>query len=177
MSRFGAACIGLILAACSSAPSASSSIGTPATSISTPQASQASAGLDLQPLDGGTPAHRSQAGVAMAFDTDQAEGLVAPAPALDFTERSLLCVFLGERSGRWTIDLQTAEMVGKTLEIEARERPPRQPDGETTTPAACGTLRRGALPAGELKVSAHDTVSDEFITEGVVEVPPAAGGS
>lgn len=140
-------------------------------------APSAAEGLDLQPLADATPAKRDSAGVAAAFDATAAAELVSPAPQIDYAQRALLCLFLGTRSGRWTLDLQTLRLDGTTLEIEARERPPRVSSSETTTPAACATVRRSALPTGSLKVSAHDTVSDEFITDGAIQVPPPSGGS
>jgi hypothetical protein len=134
-------------------------------------------GLDLQPLAEGTPAKRDSAGVAAAFDATAATELVSPAPQIDYEQRALLCLFLGTRSGRWTLDLQTVRLNGTRLEIEARERPPRVAGSEATTPAACATVRRPALPTGSIRVSAHDTVSDEFITDGAIVVPPPSGGS
>ncbi|HET8587720.1 MAG TPA: hypothetical protein VFM74_07590 [Candidatus Limnocylindria bacterium] len=173
MKRFGAAGIGLLLVACSSAPAASP----PAATTPTPRASQAAAGLELQPLEDGTPLERPEAGIGMAFDDSGAVAMIEPPPQIDYSERAVVCVYLGRRTGRWTLDLQSATLDGKTLEIAARERPPRQPTGDATLPAACATISRTALPTGQLKVTAHDTVSDEFITEGSVEVPPVAGGS
>jgi hypothetical protein len=166
------------LAACAPAASATASTSASATPPTLPSGTgSAAAGLELQPLAGASPATRTEAGVAVAFDTDAAAKLVSSAPSVDYATRALLCVFLGERSGRWTLDLQSAQLSGSTLSIEARERPPRTAGTDVTTPAACGTLQRDGLPAGELKVSAHDTVSDEFITEGTIEVPTAPGGS
>jgi hypothetical protein len=178
----------VLLAACAptaSAPAAStrpaSASVTPPPSVVQPSVDGASAdatpaGLDLQPAEG-TPATRTEAGVAAAFDADAAATLVSPAPSVDYAARAVICVYLGTRTGRWTLDLQSAQLSASTLSIEARERPPRTASAESTTPAACGTLRRDALPVGELAVSAHDTVSDEFITEGTIEVPSAPGGS
>jgi hypothetical protein len=181
MSRFGAACIGLLLAACSSAatssaPAASAPAPTePAAPMSgTPEAAT---GLDLQPLDEGTPAERPEAGIGFAFDDSSAVAMIDPPPQIDYSERAVVCVYLGRRTGRWTLDLQSASLEGRTLQIEARERAPRQPTSDVTLPAACGTLRRAALPTGPLTVSAHDTVSDEFITKGDVVVPAVASGS
>lgn len=177
MRRSAAAAIGLILAACSSAPAATPAATPAASATSTPQASQAATGLDLQPLDEGTPLERPEAGIGMAFDDSGAVTMIEPPPQIDYSQRTVLCVYLGRRAGRWTLDLQSASLDGRTLEIAARERAPRQPSSDVTQPAACGTISRTALPTGQLKVTAHDTVSDEFITEGSVEVPPAASGS
>lgn len=155
--------------------SQASSAGAPASAVR--PATPAAEGLDLQPLGDASPANRDSAGVAAAFDATAATELVTPAPQIDYEQRALLCLFLGRRSGRWTLDLQTVRLNGTTLEIEARERPPRVAGSEATTPAACATVRRAGLPTGSLKVSAHDTESDEFITDGAIQVPPPSGGS
>lgn len=154
-----------------------SASGRASESASATASQPAVSGLDLQPLDGVSPVDRPEAGIGMAFDAAGAAKLVEQPPQIDYDERSLLCVYLGKRTGRWTFDLQSATLDGQALEIDARERPPRQPGGEQTLPAACATIARAALPVGRLTVSAHDTVSDEFITEGSVEVPAASGGS
>jgi hypothetical protein len=180
MSRLvGAAALAMVLTACgvgsdTPLPSASASEGA---SASASASQTAAAGLDLQPLDSVSPVDRPKAGIGMAFDDAGAAKLVEQQAQIDYDERALLCVYLGKRTGRWTFDLQSATLDGQALEIDARERPPRQPGGEQTLPAACATLARAALPVGQLTVSAHDTVSDEVITEGSVEVPAASGGS
>jgi hypothetical protein len=179
----------VVLAACgpaASAPAAStrpaSASDSPSPSVVQPSVDGASAnatpaGLDLQPLDEGTPLERPEAGIGMAFDDSGAVTMIEPPPEINYSERAVVCVYLGRRTGRWTLDLQSANLDGRTLEIEARERPPRQPTSDVTLPVACATISRTALPTGQLKVSAHDTASDEFITEGTIEVPSAPGGS
>jgi hypothetical protein len=173
----------VVLAACAPAasrPPASAS-DTPPASLVQPSVDAASAdatpaGLDLQPLDEGTPLERPEAGIGMAFDDSGAVTMIEPPPQIDSGARAVVCVYLGRRTGRWTLDRQSANLDGRTLEIEARERPPRQPTSDVTLPVACATISRTALPTGQLKVSAHDAVSDEFITEGSIEVPSAPGG-
>jgi hypothetical protein len=175
---------GVFLAACapaaSSAPASASDTPPPSLaqpSVGTASADATPAGLDLQPLDEGTPLERPEAGIGMAFDDSGAVTMIEPPPQINYGERAVVCVYLGRRTGRWTLDLQSANLNGRSLEIEARERPPRQPTGDVTLPVACATISRTALPTGQLKVTAHDTVSDEFITEGSIEVPSAPGGS
>ena len=125
------------------------------------------------------PVERPEAGIAMAFDATTGAELVVIVPdSIDFTKRALICVYLGERpTDGWRLDLDSASLVGDELRIEARENTPRADGGElrTTFPADCALLNRDGLPVGELTVSAHDTLSDEFIVEGTVVVPDAAG--
>lgn len=125
------------------------------------------------------PIERPEAAIAMAFDAAAAAELVVVVPAnIDFTRKALVCVYLGERpTTGWRLDLDSAILSGGTLRIEARENTPRGDGGEPqqTFPADCALLNRGALPAGELSVSAHDTLSDEAIVEGTVVVPDPAG--
>jgi hypothetical protein len=94
---------------------------------------------------------------------------------LDFSEHALVCVFLGPRQTTgWSLDLRTASLTGGELRIRARETAPRtETRPETTYPADCALLSRGALAAGELRVWADDTVTDEFIADTVIDVPPA----
>jgi hypothetical protein len=112
--------------------------------------------------------------VAVAFGADAAAELVTAVPAeIDFDAQALVCVFLGPRlTTGWSLDLRTASLTGGELRIRARETAPRtdtQP--ETTYPADCALLGRAALPQGNLRVWADDTVTDEFIADTVIEVP------
>ncbi|HET6380571.1 MAG TPA: protease complex subunit PrcB family protein [candidate division Zixibacteria bacterium] len=121
------------------------------------------------------PLEKREAEIGMAFDVQAAAELVADVPDdLDFGSTALVCVYLGERpTTGWGLALQTASLASGELTILARETRPRaNARQETTYPADCGTLNRDALPPGELVVRAHDTISDEFITEGRVTVPP-----
>lgn len=114
--------------------------------------------------------------VAVAFDAEAAAELVVAVPDdIDFAEHALVCVFLGPRETTgWSLDLRTASLTGGELRIRARETAPRTGTQPVTTyPADCGLLARAALPAGELRVWADDTVTDEFIADTVVDVPPA----
>ena len=135
-------------------------------------------GLALSDVEA-EPIERPEAGIAMAFDAAMAADLVAAVPdTIDFTSKALVCVYLGERpTAGWRLDLDSATFSGGELRIEARENPPRTDGGELrpTFPADCALLNRGALPAGRLTVSAHDTLSDEAIVAGTVVVPDTAG--
>ena len=114
--------------------------------------------------------------VAVAFDAEAAAALVTAVPTdLDFGEHALVCVFLGPRlTTGWSLDLRTASLTGDELRIRARETAPRTETQEQTTyPADCGLLSRASLPVGELRVWADDTVTDEFIADTVIDVPPA----
>jgi hypothetical protein len=120
------------------------------------------------------PAERHEAGIAMAFDADEAAALVAAVPdELDFGTDALVCVYLGERPTEgWGLDLQAASLVDGELRILARETRPRGTVNQVVTyPGDCGVLNRDALPVGELAVRADDTISDEFIVAGEVTVP------
>lgn len=134
-------------------------------------------GLALNDVDV-EPVERPAAGIAVAFDAATAAELVEPVPdAIDFASQALVCVYLGERpTAGWRLDLDSATLTGGELRIEARENTPRGDGGEprVTFPADCALLNRGGLPAGELTVSAHDTLSDEFIVGGTVVVPDPA---
>jgi hypothetical protein len=126
------------------------------------------------------PVERREETVAVAFDRDAAAELVAEVPDdLDFDDHALVCVFLGPRlTTGWSLDLRTASLSDGELRIRARETAPRTATRpQTTYPADCGLLSRGALPPGELRVWADDTVTDEFIADTVIEVPaPSSGG-
>jgi hypothetical protein len=125
--------------------------------------------VDVEPLE------IREETVAIAFDADAAAHLVAEVPAeVDFDEHALACVFLGPRlTSGWSLDLRTASLSGGELRIRARETAPRtETEAQETYPADCALLTRAALPVGELRVWADDTVTDEFIAEAMIEVPP-----
>ncbi len=151
-------------------PSASSTNGPSAAPTSEPSAA-AAGGIALDPLTGASAVRHPQAGIAAAFDAAGAAALVDPVPQVDFSRQGIVCVFLGQRTGSWTLDLQSARLSGGALELLGRERPPRGGDTKTTYPAGCALLGRAGLPAGTIAVTAHDTVADEFITQGQIEVP------
>jgi hypothetical protein len=120
------------------------------------------------------PAEREEAGIAMAFDAQEAAALVVAVPDdLDFGTDALVCVYLGERpTAGWGLDLQTASLVEGELRILARETRPRGTVEQVVTyPGDCGALNRDGLPPGDLAVRADDTISDEFIVAGEVTVP------
>ncbi|MGH2455018.1 MAG: protease complex subunit PrcB family protein [Candidatus Limnocylindria bacterium] len=125
--------------------------------------------LQVEPLG------RTRAGIAFAFDAAAAGELVESVPAgLDFGASALVCVYLGERpTTGWGLELLAAHLLDGELRITALERRPRaNTDDVLTYPADCASLNRAALPVGELVVRADDTISDEFIVDGVVTVPP-----
>ncbi|MEO8510592.1 MAG: protease complex subunit PrcB family protein [Chloroflexota bacterium] len=122
----------------------------------------------------GTPARRTDAAIAVAFDEASAAELISPLPAeLDLATDALLCVYLGERpTGGWGLALQSAALRDGELRILARETRPRGNVTQAVTyPGDCASVPRAALPAGELAVRADDTISDEFIVDGRIEVP------
>ena len=139
--------------------------------------SAAVAGPVLQPIDV-SPAERAEAGIAAAFHPAQAQDLVAEVPVdIDFGRHALVCVYLGERpTTGWGLDLQSASVLDGELRIRAREtRPPASgARPRISYPAGCGLLERAALPEGELAVRADDTISEEFIVDGTLSVPPAS---
>ncbi len=121
------------------------------------------------------PVENREETVAMAFDAEEAAGLVEEVPPdLDFGTSALVCVFLGPRQTTgWSLDLLTVTLSGDVLTIRARESMPRgQTRSEVTYPADCGVVTRAALHAGQLTVRADDTVTGEFIADAVIEVPP-----
>ncbi|HEX9635002.1 MAG TPA: hypothetical protein VGB34_05890 [Candidatus Limnocylindria bacterium] len=125
------------------------------------------------------PMERPEAGIALAFDATTAAELVVAVPdSIDFASKALVCVYLGERpTAGWRLDLDSATLSGDELRIEARENTPRSEGGELhpTFPADCALVNRAALPAGQLSVSTHDTLSDEAIVVSTVVVPDPAG--
>ena len=135
--------------------------------------------LTLDEVDA-EPVERRDETVAVAFDRDAAAELVTEVPSdLDFDDHALVCVFLGPRlTSGWSLDLRTASLSDGERRIRARETAPRtETRPQTTYPADCGLLSRSALPPGELRVWADDTVTDEFIADTVIEVPaPSSGG-
>jgi hypothetical protein len=153
----------LALVACATPSISPSATGMPGLALSD---------VEVEPIE------RPEAGIAMAFDAAAAAELVVAVPeAIDFASTALVCLYLGERpTAGWRLDLDSATLSGGELRIEARENTPRGDGGEPrqTFPADCALLNRGALPAGQLNVSAHDTLSDEFIVGGTVVVPQPA---
>ena len=122
----------------------------------------------------GTPARHEDAAIAVAFDEAAAAELISPLPAeLDFGTDALLCVYLGQRpTGGWGLALQSATLRDGELRIAARETRPRGNDTQALTyPGDCASVPLAALPAGQLAVRADDTISDEFIVDGRIEVP------
>ena len=152
--------LSLALVACAPASLSPSATETPGLALSD---------VEVEPME------RPDAGIAMAFDVATAAELVVAVPdSIDFASKALVCVYLGERpTAGWRLDLDSATYSGDELRIEARENTPRSDGGELrpTFPADCALVNRGALPAGELRVSAHDTLSDEAIVAGTVVVP------
>lgn len=141
-------------------------------------AKSASPGVVLTRVAGGRPARHEAAAVRAAFDEEQAAELIRPVPGeIDFATDALLCVYLGERStGGWGLALQSATLGPDGLRILARETRPRgNVRPAASYPGDCATVPRSALPAGELAVRADDTISDELIVTGTIEVPPSAG--
>lgn len=164
----------ILLAGCA-APTGSPTV---AATASHPAGAAASApGLPLLSEVDATPALRTEAGIAMAFDAEGAAVLAEVATTIDFGSRALVCVYLGQRpTGGWGLSLTSAMLRDGTLEISAREtRPGGGAPQETTYPADCALLDRAALPVGSLAVRADDTISEEFIIDGEVGVPPADG--
>lgn len=165
---FAAGWLALVVAACTGTPSPDAGSSATASGSERPV-------LTLDDVDA-EPREIRKETVAVAFDAEAAAELVVAVPAdLDFGEHALVCVFLGPRETTgWSLDLRTASLTAGELRIRARETAPRtgmQP--VTTYPADCGLLARAALPAGELRVWADDTVTDEFIADTVIDVPPA----
>jgi hypothetical protein len=142
-----------------------------------PAVSPASAGLGLKVLANVRTQIREETIVA-AFGADEIVELLGELPAeVDPVSEAVFCVALGERpTGGYGITIQSAALVDRELRIRARETlpPPGQPVIQVITyPVGCASLRRAALPVGELPVRADDTRSDEFITSAVIDVPPA----
>ena len=138
----------------------------------------ATTSVPLTRVTAGSPAPLEAAAVVVAFDAAVAGELIEPVPPdVDFATDALLCVYLGERStGGWALALGSATLRGDELRILARETRPRGNVTQALTyPGDCATVPLEALPAGSLTVRAHDTVSDELIVEGTIEVPAREG--
>lgn len=122
----------------------------------------------------GTPARHEEAAIEIAFDEAHAAELISPVPpGIDFATEALLCVYLGKRpTGGWALALQSATLSDGKLLIRGRETRPRGTQTQALTyPGDCAVLPRGSMPAGTLAVRADDTISDEFIVDGQIEVP------
>jgi hypothetical protein len=159
----------LVLAGCSASPSSS-----PATSRSSsgpPSAAAGAGGIGFEMIEDATPAPRDEASVEAAFDAASAADLLDSVPALDFDSQAVLCLYLGERTGTWGFSVSGLTIEDGELHIASAERRPRGGDTAATHPAQCLAVDRGALPAGDLAVTADDTVSDEFIVGGTIKVP------
>lgn len=177
MSRWAAAAglfsASLLLSACgapaSPTPAASASPSRPAGTVS----------VNLSRLGGVEIVERAAAAIEIAFDAGAAAELAAPLPAdADFATEAVLCLFIGERStGGWAVTVQSIHIVDGRMEITARETEPRGGTGTdgATYPADCVLIDRSALPVGMLSVTSTDTTSDEFIVDGVIDVPAPAG--
>jgi hypothetical protein len=165
VTRLGLVACLVVLAACGSVGSAPASDSPTSTATLPPPT--------LSAVEG-SPARMDAAAIRIAFHAGEAAQLISPVPAgLDFGTDALLCVYLGERpTGGWALDLQSAALVDGELRILGRETRPRGTATQALTyPGDCASLPRAALPAGELAVRADDTISDEFIVDGQIEVP------
>lgn len=131
--------------------------------------------VGLQRLTDAQPIRSEEATIGIAFDAAGAAALVSEAPSIDYADRALLCLALGERAtGGWSVTIQSISLDGPRMSIRAREVRPRSDTGATqgaTYPADCAVIDRTVLPAGELVVRADDTISDEFIVEATIQVP------
>lgn len=158
----------LVLAACA----------TPAASPTVTPTAGGTVGVNLTRLVDVEIVQRSEAAIEIAFDAAAAESLVTPLPAdADFAATAVLCLFIGERdTGGWAVALQSIRMVDGQMRILARETAPRgTPPAGPSYAADCAMIDRSVLPIGPLPVTSTDTTSDEFIVDGVVEVPAATG--
>lgn len=166
MRTLTAAVAALVLAGCGAT--------TPGTSDAPPSPSVplGTGGIGFEALEA-TPASRNDASVEAAFDAQSASSLLDDVSAVDFDRQGVLCLYLGERTGRWGFAINALTLEDGALHIAAAERPPRAGDTSVSHPAQCVAVDRASLPAGDLKVSADDTVSDEFIVEGTIAVPAA----
>ncbi len=121
------------------------------------------------------PVERESAAIDAAFDPETAAGLAAALTAdIDWTSTGVICLYLGRRAdGGWGLAIQSASLVGGELRVLAREtRPVAGVDRPGPSFAAdCATVDRAALPVGVLPARADDTVTDEFIVDGELEVP------
>lgn len=163
MKRHAVVALAVVLTACGGATPRTSAALSPSVPVGT-------GGIGFEVLDS-TPASRDEASVEAAFDADAASTLLEDASAVDFASQGVLCLYLGQRTGRWGFAVNGLTLEDGALHIAAAERPPRAGDTSTSHPAQCVAVDRASLPAGDLKVSADDTVSDEFIVEGTIAVP------
>jgi hypothetical protein len=155
----------LALAACSGPPAVTAPVA------SAPPAGTGDIGFEL--LDG-TPAPHQEAAIEAAFDRTSAAALLHPLPkSIDFAKQAVLCLHLGKRTGKWGFGINALNLEDGALHISAAERAPRAGDTSTSHPAQCLAVEREGLPAGDLAVTADDTVSDEFIVDGIITVPAA----
>jgi hypothetical protein len=161
----------LVLAGCSASPT--SSPATSGSSTGAPSAEAGAGGIGFEMIEDATPAPRDEASVEAAFDAASAADLLDSVPALDFDSQAVLCLYLGERTGTWGFSVSGLTIEDGKLHIASAERRPRGGDTATTHPAQCLAVDRADLPAGELAVTADDTVSDEFIVGGTIQVPAA----
>jgi hypothetical protein len=185
MSQFGFACravlsaslgLGTILTACAS-PGATAS-GARVTPTETAAGSASSSALPpivFAPL-AAEPAKRSNAELAAAFDAEGAAILLAQPPAgIDFSRQAVVCLYLGERTGPWTVTLLSAALSSGSLTVRAREIRPRSGapgSDQISYPGTCATIDRASLPVGSLAARAEDTTSGEFIVAATINVPP-----
>jgi hypothetical protein len=176
MRRLGPA---LSLLVALSACSASAGSGSPPTSVPPPSAAAsgpASNGSVLVVrLPDAEPVEREEAAIVAAFDQMSAAMLASAVPNdIDWASTGLICVHLGERhDGGWTLAVQGASLVDGELQVRARETRP-VPGVDRPGPsfaADCATIDRTSLPVGTLPARADDTVTDEFIVAGDLEVP------
>jgi hypothetical protein len=121
------------------------------------------------------PAKRSNAELAVAFDAATAAGLMAKPPSgIDFSQQALVCLYLGDRTGAWTVSLLSAAVSAGSLSVRARETRPRSGapgSDQITHPATCATIDRASLPVGSVSAHAEDTTSGEFIVAATISVP------
>lgn len=134
-----------------------------------------SASVTVVRLGGVEPALREEAAIEAAFDPTAAADLAEALPQdIDWATHGVLCVYLGRRAeGGWGLTIQSASLVDGELVVLARETRPT-PDVDRsgpTFPGDCATIERSTLPAGALPARAHDTISDEFIVAGVLQIP------
>ena len=163
----------LLSSACGTAPSSTSSAGV------SPSGPIGSVSVNLTRLVGVEIADRAAAAIEIAFDAASAAELVAPLPAnADFAAQAVLCLFIGQRdTGGWSVAVQSIRIVEGRLEITARETEPRggAGTGPATYPADCVQIDRSVLPVGTLPMTSTDMTSDEFIVDGVIDVPAPSG--
>ncbi|MDP9272564.1 MAG: hypothetical protein M3O93_03375 [Chloroflexota bacterium] len=121
------------------------------------------------------PAKRLNAELGVAFDADGAGRLLAQLPSgIDFSRQALVCLYLGERTGPWTVTLLSAALSSGSLTVRARETRPRSGapgSDQISYPGTCATIDRASLPVGSLAARAEDTTSGEFIVAATINVP------